>query len=189
VGVLGVIDDVARRIPSGWQDEGHNIYLLGDTANELDGSVWAGVIHDHLGGVPPKVDLKKEHDLAAALNAASEQGLLASAHDLSEGGLAQAVAESCFRFGVGARIFLDELKADYSIDDTAALFSETTARVLVSVGREDDVKFVGLCEARGIPVHRIGVTDGTNLEIQGIANWELADLAKAHQATLPELFA
>ena len=188
VGVLGVIDDVARRIPSGWQDEGHNIYLLGETANELDGSVWAGVIHDHLGGVPPKVDLKKEHDLAAALNAASEQGLLASAHDLSEGGLAQAVAESCFRFGVGARIFLDELKADYNIDDTAALFSETTARVLVSVGREDDVKFVGLCEARGIPVHRIGVTDGTNLEIQGIANWELADLAKAHQATLPELF-
>ena len=188
VGVLGVIDDVARRIPSGWQDEGHNIYLLGDTANELDGSVWAGVIHDHLGGVPPKVDLKKEHDLAAALNAASEQGLLASAHDLSEGGLAQAVAESCFRFGVGARIFLDELKADYNIDDTAALFSETTARVLVSVGREDDVKFVGLCEARGIPVHRIGVTDGTNLEIQGIANWELAELAKAHQATLPELF-
>lgn len=188
VGVLGVIDDVARRIPSGWQDKGHNIYLLGDTANELDGSVWAGVIHDHLGGVPPKVDLKKEHDLAAALNAASEQGLLASAHDLSEGGLAQAVAESCFRFGVGARIFLDELKTDYNIDDTAALFSETTARVLVSVGREDDVKFVGLCEARGIPVHRIGVTDGTNLEIQGIANWELADLAKAHQATLPELF-
>ena len=189
VGVLGVIDDVARRIPSGWQDQGHNIYLLGDTANELDGSVWAGVIHDHLGGVPPKVDLKKEHDLAAALNAASEQGLLASAHDLSEGGLAQAVAESCFRFGVGARIFLDELKADYNIDDTAALFSETAARVLVSVGREDDVKFVGLCIARGIPVHRIGVTDGTNLEIQGIANWELADLAKAHQATLPELFA
>ena len=146
------------------------------------------MIHDHLGGVPPKVDLKKEHGLAAALNAASEQGLLASAHDLSEGGLAQAVAESCFRFGVGARIFLDELKADYNIDDTAALFSETTARVLVSVGREDDVKFVGLCEARGIPVHRIGVTDGTNLEIQGIANWELAELAKAHQATLPELF-
>ncbi|MEY2676446.1 MAG: hypothetical protein RL510_466 [Actinomycetota bacterium] len=189
VGVLGVIDDVARRIPSGWQDEGHNIYLLGETKDELDGSVWAGVIHDHLGGNPPALNLETEKKLAQALNAASEQGLLASAHDLSEGGLAQAVAESCFRFGVGARIFLDELKADYNIDDTAALFSESTSRVLVSVGREDDVKFVGLCEARGIPVHRIGVTDGTNLEIQGIANWELAELSKAHKATLPELFA
>jgi phosphoribosylformylglycinamidine synthase len=188
VGVLGVIDNVARRIPSGWQDQGHNIYLLGETKNEMDGSVWAGVIHDHLGGNPPKVDLTKEKQLAEALNAASEQGLLASAHDLSEGGLAQAVLESSLRFNIGARIYLDELKETYNLDDTAALFSESTARVLVSVGREDDVKFVGLCEARGIPVHRIGVTDGTNLELQGIANWELEDLAKAHQATLPELF-
>jgi phosphoribosylformylglycinamidine synthase len=189
VGVLGVIDDVARRIPSGWQDQGHNIYLLGRTSDELDGSVWAGVIHDHLGGVPPVVDLAKEKALAEALNAASEQGLLASAHDLSEAGLAQAVLESCLRFGVGARIFLDELLEDEQIDLTAALFSESTARVLVSVGREDDVKFVGLCEARGIPVHRIGVTDGTNLEIQNIANWELENLANAHANTLPELFA
>ena len=188
VGVLGVIDNVARRIPSGWQDQGHNIYLLGETKDEMDGSVWAGVIHDHLGGNPPSVDLAKEKQLAEALNAASEQGLLASAHDLSEGGLAQAVLESCLRFGVGARIYLDELKETYNIDDTAALFSETTARVLVSVGREDDVKFVGLCEARGIPVHRIGVTDGTNLEIQGIANWTLENLANAHANTLPELF-
>ena len=188
VGVLGVIDNVARRIPSGWQDEGHNIYLLGETKDELDGSVWAGVVHDHLGGNPPKLELKKEKELAEALNAASEQGLLASAHDLSEAGLAQAVLESSLRFGVGARIFLDELKETYNLDDTAALFSETTSRVLVSVGREDDVKFVGLCEARGIPVHRIGVTTGTTLEIQGIANWPLAELAKAHGETLPELF-
>uniref|UniRef100_UPI0025CCD688 phosphoribosylformylglycinamidine synthase subunit PurL n=1 Tax=Rhodoluna sp. TaxID=1969481 RepID=UPI0025CCD688 len=57
VGVLGVIDDVARRIPSGWQDEGHNIYLLGTTKDELDGSVWSEVVHGHLGGRPPVVDL------------------------------------------------------------------------------------------------------------------------------------
>ncbi len=57
IAVLGVIDDVARRVPSGWQDDGHNIYLLGDTAAELDGSAWAGVVHDHLGGRPPAVDL------------------------------------------------------------------------------------------------------------------------------------
>ncbi|MFM1951087.1 MAG: phosphoribosylformylglycinamidine synthase subunit PurL, partial [Actinomycetota bacterium] len=60
VGVLGVIDNVARRIPSGWQDDGNNIYLLGTTYDELDGSAWAKDIHNHLGGKPPKVDLKKE---------------------------------------------------------------------------------------------------------------------------------
>jgi phosphoribosylformylglycinamidine synthase len=206
VGVLGVIDDVARRIPAGWQDEGHNLYLLGTTRDELDGSVWAGVIHDHLGGKPPVVDLAFEAKLAAALNAASEQGLLASAHDLSEGGLAQALVEGVLRFGVGARVWLDEIKQVGNVDDTAALFSESTGRVLVSVGREDDVKFVGLCEARGIPVLRIGVTDGravlgaagsgaasatdsdARLEIQGVASWSLAELAGVHEGTLPELF-
>ena len=189
VGVLGVIDDVARRIPSGWQDAGHNIYLLGTTEEELDGSVWSEVIHDHLGGLPPKVKLKEEKKLAEALNAASLQGLLASAHDLSEGGLAQALVECVSRFGVGARVYLDELKADNKISTTAALFSETQARVLVSVGREDDVKFIGLCEQRGIPVTRIGVTDTEpTLEIQHIASWPIADLKSASEATLPELF-
>ena len=64
VGVLGVIDDVARRIPSGWQDDGNNIYLLGTTYDELDGSAWAKDLHDHLGGRPPKIDLKKEKEPA-----------------------------------------------------------------------------------------------------------------------------
>jgi phosphoribosylformylglycinamidine synthase len=71
--------------------------------------------------------------------------LLASAHDLSEAGLAQAVVESTLRFGVGARIWIGEIMERDGVDATAALFSESTGRVLVSVGREDDVKFVGLC--------------------------------------------
>ena len=189
VGVLGVIDDVARRIPSGWQDAGHNIYLLGETRDELDGSVWAEVIHDHLGGKPPVVDLEHEMKLADLLHAGSLQGLIASTHDLSEGGLAQAVVESSLRFGVGARIWLGELQERDGIDRTAALFSESTGRVLVSVGREDDVKFVGLCEARGIPVLRVGVTDSSAaLEIQDVASWQLDSLRAAHSATLAELF-
>jgi len=192
VGVLGVIDDVARRIPSGWQDEGHNIYLVGSTKDELDGSVWSEVIHDHLGGKPPVVDLAGEKALADLLQGASLQGLLASAHDLSEGGLAQALVESTLRFGVGARVWLGELMERDSLDATAALFSETTGRVLVSVGREDDVKFVGLCEARGIPVLRIGVTDGrgagASLNIQDVAEYPLNQLGEQYRGTIPELF-
>ena len=189
VGVLGVIDDVARRVPSGWQDEGNNIYLLGTTRDELSGSVWSGVVHDHLGGKPPVVNLAAEKALAEMLHGASLQGLLASAHDLSEGGLAQAVAECSFRFGLGARIWLGELCERDGIDLTAALFSESTARVLVSVGREDDVKFVGLCEARGISVLRIGVTENSgNLQIQDVADFNLDELKGDWKATLPELF-
>ena len=63
------------------------------------------------------------------------------------------------------------------------------ARVIVSVSREDDVKFVGLCEARGIPVLRIGVTDQSGeLEIQDVATWKIADLKNTHSSTIPELF-
>jgi phosphoribosylformylglycinamidine synthase subunit PurL len=192
VGVLGVIDDVARRIPSGWQDSGNNIYLLGVTRDELDGSAWAGVIHNHLGGKPPVVDLAGEKALADLLHGASLQGLVASAHDLADGGLAQAVVESSLRFGVGARVWLGELMERDGVDLTAALFSESTGRVLVSVGREDDVKFVGLCEARGVSVLRIGVTDlaGTDavVAIKDVADFSLDELRNSWKATLPELF-
>jgi phosphoribosylformylglycinamidine synthase len=189
VGVLGVIDDVARRIPSGWQDEGNNIYLLGITKDELDGSVWSEVVHDHLGGKPPVVDLDFERRLAELLHGASLQGLVASATDLSEAGLAQALTESVLRFNMGARIWISELCERDGIDRTSALFSESTGRVLVSVGREDDVKFVGLCDARNIPVLRIGVTDNTGeLEIQDLATWKLDELREPWAATLPELF-
>jgi phosphoribosylformylglycinamidine synthase len=189
VGVLGVIDDVARRIPSGWQDAGNNIYLLGVTRDELDGSVWADVIHDHLGGRPPVVDLAHEAALADLLHGASLQGLIESAHDLSEAGLAQALVESCFRFGMGARVWLDEICERDNVDRTCALFSESTGRVLVSIGREDDVKFMGLCEARGIPVLRIGVTDDSGeIEIQDVSTFDLEEMRAAFKATLPTLF-
>ncbi|MET4637572.1 phosphoribosylformylglycinamidine synthase subunit PurL [Mycetocola sp. 2940] len=191
VGVLGVIDDVARRVPSGWQDEGDNIYLLGVTSEELSGSAWAGTIHDHLGGLPPAVDFDREKDLAALLHAGSQSSIIASAHDLSDGGLAQALAESVMRFGVGARVWLGEILERDGIDIATALFSESTGRVLVSVPREDDVKFRGLCEGRNYPVLRIGVTDKATpaLEIQDLFTATVDELRATHQATLPAAFA
>jgi phosphoribosylformylglycinamidine synthase subunit PurL len=193
VGVLGVIDDVARRIPSGWQDEGDNIYLLGVTREELDGSAWAGTIHGHLGGLPPAVDLAREKDLAALIHAGSIESLIASAHDLADGGLAQALAESVMRFGVGARVWLTEIMERDGVDAATALFSESTGRVLVSVPREDDVKFRGLCEGRRYPVLRIGVTDAEVgaqpvLEIQDEFTVGLEELRASHRATLPAHF-
>ncbi|WP_168626048.1 phosphoribosylformylglycinamidine synthase subunit PurL [Cryobacterium sp. BB307] len=184
VAVLGVIDDVARRVPSGWQDDGENIYLLGTTALELDGSAWAGTIHDHLGGRPPKVDLEAEQRLAGLLAAGAQESLISAAHDLSDGGLAQAIAECVLRFGVGARVVLDELLDRDGIDVATALFSESTGRVLVSVPREDDVRFRGLCEGRGYTVARIGVTDATSgtLELQDLFTVPVEDLRATHRS-------
>ena len=190
--VLGRMDDVDARVPSGWQDEGNNIYLLGITREELSGSMWADVVHQHLGGLPPAVDFEVEMELASLLQGASKEGLLGSAHDLSEGGLALALAESCARFGIGARIVLDELMSRDGVDATTALFSESQGRVLVSVPREDDVRFTFMCEARGFPVLRIGVTDGVGedavLEVQGQFSVPLAELRAVRGTTLPSRF-
>ena len=189
IAVLGVIDDVAKRIPSGWQDEGNNIYLLGTTKEELDGSAWAEVIHDHLGGHPPVVDLAAEQKLAALLRAGNDQNIISSAHDLADGGLGQALIESALRFGVGARVWLGEVIERDGIDLATALFSESTGRVIVSVPREDDVRFMGLCEGRGYPVARIGVTDSHDtFELQDVFTASLDELREAHRSPLTSRF-
>ena len=78
------------------------LVLLGRTGADFGGSAWAWAVHGHLGGRPPAVDLAAERALAAVLAAAAEDGLLAAAHDLSDGGLAVALAECCLRGQAGA---------------------------------------------------------------------------------------
>lgn len=192
VGVLGIIDDVARRIPSGWQDQGENLYLLGVTRDELDGSAWAEAVHSHLGGLPPKADLDAERTLAELLHAASQGGLLSAAVDLSEGGLAQAIVDGALRFGIGARVWITEIMERDGVDAVAALFSETQGRVLVAVPHEEDVKFRGLCEGRNYPVLKVGVTDlagaDAAIEVQDRFTLPLAELRASVEATLPAAF-
>lgn len=189
VAVMGVIDTVERRLPSGWQDDGENLYLLGTTRAELDGSAWAGVIHDHLGGMPPAPNLAAEKALAGLMVVAAKDGLVTSAHDVSTGGLIQTLVESVLRRGVGARVWLSEVMEDGDLDITEALFSESVARMVVSVAREDDVKFRGLCEGRGVPVARVGVTDVSlrGLDVADHFSFDLEELDALHRGTLPSV--
>jgi len=189
VAVMGVIDTVERRLPSGWQDDGENLYLLGTTRAELDGSAWAGVIHDHLGGMPPASNLAAEKALAGLMVVAAKDGLVTSAHDVSTGGLIQTLVEGVLRRGVGARVWLSEVMEDGDLDISEALFSESVARMVVSVAREDDVKFRGLCEGRGVPVARVGVTDVSlrGLDVADHFNFDLEELDALHRGTLPSV--
>ncbi len=186
VGVLGVIDDVARRIPTGLGTEpGETLLLLGDTRDEFDGSVWAQVTADHLGGLPPTVDLDREKLLAEVLRSASRDGLVSAAHDLSEGGLAQAVVEAALAGETGCRIVLPE-----GADPFVTLFSESAGRVLVAVPRTEESRFRSMCEARGLPAVRIGVVDQASgaVEVQGLFTVSLAELRETSEAVLPRLF-
>jgi phosphoribosylformylglycinamidine synthase len=189
VGVLGVIDDVKRRIPTGLGTEaGETLILLGETRDELDGSIWAQVVGDHLGGLPPTVDLDRERLLADVLSAASRDGLVSAAHDLSEGGLIQAVVEAALTGETGCRIVIPE-----DADPFVTLFSESTGRVLVAVPRTEESRFVAMCEARGLPAARIGVVDPgpageAAVEVQGLFTASLEDLRSTSEGVLPGLF-
>ncbi|MER1996000.1 MAG: phosphoribosylformylglycinamidine synthase subunit PurL [Arthrobacter sp.] len=189
VGVLGVFDDVTRRTPSGWREDGQAIYLMGVTRDELDGSEFAN-LRGHLGGQPPKVDLQAEKLLGELLINASRDGMIDSAHDLSEGGLAAALSEMALRFGVGARIGLDEVAERDGVDLFTLLFSESQARAVVSVARSEEVRFKDMCSARGFAHSRIGVVDTEigALDFQGHFVLPLDELKEAHEGTLPKHF-
>ncbi|MBV2365103.1 phosphoribosylformylglycinamidine synthase subunit PurL [Streptomonospora nanhaiensis] len=181
IGVLGVIDDVHNRLTSALpaDSDGARIVLLGRTAEEFGGSVWAEVVHGHLGGLPPAVDLAAEAALGELLADAAEAGLLAAAHDLSDGGLGVAVAESALRGGVGATLHVT--------DAFTALFSESGARAVVVVRPEQEAAFAALCERHGVPAAEIGTVGGSALTVthpEGGFSVSLEDLRTAYESTL-----
>jgi len=193
IGVLGVLDDVARATPSGWRAAGLALYLLGTTRQELSGSAWSGVVHGHLGGRPPAVDLAAERALAEVMVAAARDGLVAAAHDVSVGGLAQTLVDGVLRFGVGAQVTFADLSERDGVDATSGLFSESGGRVLVAVAPGEDERLHELAAEQGVALLRIGVTGGGSLQIRLPDAVEVTigvdDLRVVSEATLPAAFA
>jgi phosphoribosylformylglycinamidine synthase len=185
IGVLGVIDDVTRRTPMAFTSDGAQLYLLGDTRDEFGGSEWAHTVHGFLGGRPPAVDLAREQLLADILINASRDGLIDAAHDLSDGGLFSALAESCLRGTTGVRVIVPE-----GLDPFVFLFSESAGRAVVAVPRTEEVRFTDMCTARGLPAQRIGVLDilESALDVQDQFRIPLSELRVAWSRTLPQLF-
>ena len=195
VGVLGVIDDVERRTPMTWNadSDGELIYVLGDTSDEFGGSEWAH-IHGHLGGLPPRVDLQREKLLSEILVAASRDGMITAAHDVSDGGIAIAIAEMAMRANIGARFWVQD-----DIEPFVFLFSESTARAVVVIPRSEELRFTEMCAARGLPAYRVGVVDsglgadaghpGEQVIVMGeLFTFTIDQLRQVHEATLPAIF-
>ncbi len=182
VGVLGVIDDVATRIRSGFTHPGDAIVLLGATREELSGSIWADAVHNgHLGGIPPRLDLEAEQGLARVMQAAAREGLLSSAHDLSEGGLGVALLESALRNNCGFAVTLPQE------DTTVALFSESAARAIVSLSGQHLARVEELCREHGVEMSRLGEVTGDDVaEFVGRFSLALDEVRKAWERPLPE---
>jgi phosphoribosylformylglycinamidine synthase len=181
IGVLGVHDDVRKRLAAGFAVDGAEVVLLGTTNPEFGGSAWAEVIHQHLGGLPPAADLDAERQLAILVTAAAAAGVLASAHDLSGGGLAIALAEACLHGGRGCAVALRG-------DPFTALFSESAARALVSVVPGREREFAELAAEHGVPATVLGVTTGGTLTVEGAFEIPLTELRQVWTATLPAIF-
>jgi phosphoribosylformylglycinamidine synthase len=182
VGVLGVMQDVRRRVPIGFVAPDEVVLLLGETRNELGGSEWAHHVHGHLGGLSPAVDLPAEKALGALMAAAADDGLVTAAHDVSDGGLAQTLVEMVLRRGVGVTVTV-------SGDPFVALFSESVARAVVAVPADRVADLEASASSYGVPVARLGTTGGETLAVQGIPAVGLDELRAAHEGTLPALFA
>jgi phosphoribosylformylglycinamidine synthase II len=181
IGVLGVIDDVSTRRSIAFAADGEVIFLLGTTRDEFGGSEWAHVVHGHLGGHPPLVDFAAERALAALLVEAARDGVMAAAHDVSDGGLAQAVVESCLRGGRGARISLPG-------DPFVALYSESAARAVVAVRADKVPALITIAAAHGVPLVELGTTGGETLEFVDLFATPISVLRAASESTFPALF-
>ncbi|MCL8023917.1 phosphoribosylformylglycinamidine synthase subunit PurL [Nocardioides bruguierae] len=192
VAVLGLIEDVAKRTASAWSAAGQRVLLLGTTREELSGSEWAHVVHGHLGGLPPKVDLAAEMSLASLLaeGSALDAGVITSAHDLSDGGLSQALVEASLRNMVGVSVDVSEVAGG---DPFLALFAESTARALVTVEESDLSAFLAMAAKHGVPVTDLGVTGGDDLVVtaggEPVLTAGLLELRATWTATIPAAMA
>ncbi len=182
VGVLGVLDDVRKRVRHGFTAPGLKVILLGDTGEEFGGSEWAHVAHGHLGGLPPHADLSAERSLATVLVEAAERGLVEGSHDVSDGGLAIALAEASLAQGVGATVQLP------GSDPFVGLFSESAARALVTVRPESFDAFAELCARHEVPCYGLGTTGGSTLQVEDVFTIPVDEIRATHQATLPLIF-
>ena len=182
VGVLGVIDDVRESVRNklGTVSGTEELYLLGQTFDEFGGSIWQQVSGAGLSGLPPQVDLANEEKLMEFFQ---QPGVVSAAHDVSEGGVAQAIAELAIYSNKGMSL---DVSGVYD-DVFTALFSESASRVVVAA--TDGAAVVRRAQELGIPVVKIGETiDEPVVRVEGQFEVPVAELTRAWTETLPRLF-
>lgn len=191
IGMVGLLEQADRHASQWFKDAGDKIYLLGDTFEEIGGSEYLALVHGLVKGSPPELDLKKEKALQDLLIESIQKGILKSAHDCSEGGLAAALAECCISGPgdpMGAKLVLPEK----SIRTDAYLFGESQSRAIVSVSPgENEAALMKLAGERGVPVYAIGAAGGASLEIfigsKRILSCEAGLLRGAWKTAIPRI--
>jgi phosphoribosylformylglycinamidine synthase len=166
LGVVGVIENAAAVIGRAFRSAADAVILLGDSREELGGSEFLQVMHGLIRGVPPVLDLEREAALQKLLVDGVRAGLIRSAHDCSEGGLAITLAECCFDTGLGVTADVAAVaSASAAWSDTASLFGESASRVVVSTSAEQEPALLALAQAAGVSAARLGVVGGDRVRV------------------------
>ena len=176
VGMVGLIKNINRVIPSFVQHPGDKVYLVGQTRDDYAGSELQKMMTDDISGIVKSFDLHHVHQYMQRLLTTMENGLVSSAHDLSEGGLGVALAETVFRTDLG-------LKIDLADQPAARLFSETPGRFIVTVAPEKATEFE---QALGKDAHLIGEVTNSHWLMIKLANGELNESVAGLQKTWEE---
>jgi phosphoribosylformylglycinamidine synthase len=191
VGMVGLLSRADRAVPSHARSTGDTVIVLGETRAELGGSACWEVLHEFVGGQPPRVDLEVARRLVDLLVAGAERGLFRSAHDCSQGGLGVALAEVAMGgpyqdsgFGMdldltahGARLTAHEL-----------LFAESHGRAVVTCAPDRVAAVEALAREHGVPLHRAGTVGAANGPFRVVARDGSVDTIREPVARLREVY-
>jgi phosphoribosylformylglycinamidine synthase II len=186
IGMVGLIEDISHITSAAFRNEGDGIYLLGETYPEIGGSEFLKENYGLVRGDCPALDLQKEKNLQDALLQAIQAGLIVSAHDVSDGGLAVALAECCVLDRVnahGAEIVLPQL----DMRPEWLLFSESQSRVIISVSPEHQGALEKFFRDHNVPLFQLGKTGGNRLIIDDLINLLVADLMDIYYPALHKI--
>lgn len=179
VGMVGLIKDAKYVIPSRVQHAGDKLYLVGKTGDDYAGSELQKMMTGEIAGTLADFDLEHVHDYLSRLLKAEQSGLVASAHDLSEGGLAVAAAETVFKTELG-------LNADFRALDKKQFFSETPGRMLVSVAPENAAAFEEIMQDDAMPAGEVAATQWLEIHlVDAELNLPVAQMQKLWEEALP----
>ena len=178
IGGVGLIGDLTQAVGSAFTEEGLDIYLLGETSGHLGASLYQRVVlGDKTTFAPPHVDLAQEAAHGGLLRQAIADGLVAAAHDVSDGGLLVALAEMCLPHGIGATV------ADNG--DTGFWFGEDQARYVIAVSQQNSAAFEALCG--DAPLSKLGKTSAAQLTIADSVSISVSELRDINEGWLPAL--
>ena len=174
IAMVGLLEDLRHRLTPWFREEGDMIVLAGRTREEIGGSEYLATIHGRIAGSPPWIDLDFERRLQSFVLAGARDGILRSAHDVSEGGLAIAVAECCLmnpKRPLGARILFESaMRAD------VLLFGESQSRIILSVDRREIARLRDRARREDVPLEVLGEVRGDRLEILDLVDLSLDTL-------------